>query len=268
MEALEGKDYADMLAVLGHQDLQETVKEIGATDSATCLHLDLKQTDPDAGMNDIAYEKGYFLLRYIESVVGRDKWDTFLKAYFKKHALTSITTEDFLKTLQQELFPEDPQAIVRLGIKDWIYKPGIPALLKVPHSTRFDAVDRYEITDTNTLETIAWSTHEWLRFLRAQPDDCGLARLTTLDKTFGFTNSTNAEIQAVWFRLAALNGYDPAKANMDEFLVHTGRRKFLTPTYKAIIAGPWGMAVAKEIYQKARPNYHFVATNTLDEVVK
>ncbi len=274
MEAIEGKDYADMLAVLGYQDLVETVQEIGPEHPNTCLHLDLKGVNPDDGMNDIAYEKGYFLLRHIEDQVGRKAWDAFLRAYFKRYALQSITTEDFLKALDEDLAKPQGTTLAALGVDAWIYKPGLPSTLTKPMAKRFDAVDAYIAKHTSatvawdTTATTSWSTHEWLRFLRAQSDSLGVPAMTLLDQSFGFSSSTNAEIEAVWYRLAALNGYEPAKANMVNFLVHTGRRKFLTPTYKAIIKGPWGMAFAREIYGNARPNYHFVATNTLDAVVK
>src|SRR5205823_168473 len=66
MEAMYGKDYADMLALLGYQDLKETVEELGEKSPATNLKLDLAGRDADDGMNSIAYEKGYSLLRLIE----------------------------------------------------------------------------------------------------------------------------------------------------------------------------------------------------------
>src|SRR5687767_10970181 len=57
MEAIEGKDYADMLEVLGYQDLERTLEELKDKPNDTKLKLDLKDRDPDDGMNQIAYEK-------------------------------------------------------------------------------------------------------------------------------------------------------------------------------------------------------------------
>ena len=37
MEAIEGKDYADMLEVLGYQDLKTPLLRLGATSNDTCL---------------------------------------------------------------------------------------------------------------------------------------------------------------------------------------------------------------------------------------
>ena len=38
------------------------------------------------GMTDIAYEKGAAFLQTVESVVGRDRLDTFLRGYFDHFA--------------------------------------------------------------------------------------------------------------------------------------------------------------------------------------
>ncbi len=80
MEELRGKPYADMLRVLGRQDLDDAVKEAGGRKSpATQLHLDLSGKDPDEATSNIAYEKGAAFLQTVESVVGRQRLDAFLR---------------------------------------------------------------------------------------------------------------------------------------------------------------------------------------------
>ena len=41
-------------------------------------------------MTDIAYEKGYGLLRLLESKVGRERFDAFLRDYFDRFAFYKI----------------------------------------------------------------------------------------------------------------------------------------------------------------------------------
>ncbi len=41
----------------------------------------------------------------------------------------------------------------------------------------------------------------------------------------------------------------------------------MVPLYRALLATPGGRARAQEIYQRARPNYHSVATSTLDALL-
>lgn len=266
MEAIEGPEYADMLAVLGYMDLQHTVADLGDSSKDTHLRLDLKGRNPDDGMTDIAYEKGFFLLCFLEQQVGRERWDNFLRSYFKCFRLQSITTDDFIHAVETELCPAAGITVSQLKLHDWIDAPGIPVALVPPTSERFDAISAGG--DVLAYGESKWSTHEWLRYLQTLPaEQRSLSALQQLDAKLNLTAVTNAEIQAVWYSLGAKVGYDAIRQPMEQFLVHTGRRKFLTPVYKAIMAGPWGKAEAQRIYSLARGNYHFVATNTLDEVV-
>ena len=94
MEELYGKDYVEMLALLGYQDLQQDVASLDP--KYQLLKLKLKDAHPDDGMTNIAYEKGYFFLRFVEESVGREKFDQFLKAYFDNHKFQTIVTEYFV----------------------------------------------------------------------------------------------------------------------------------------------------------------------------
>lgn len=271
MESLYGADYAEMLAQLGYQDLEHTVAGYLNDHQAkdTHLKLDLVNRDPDDGMSDIAYEKGYFLLRLLEKQIGREKWDRFLKNYFTTNAFKVMTTEAFLEHLRTNLV--DSNQYKTLKIDEWVYGPGIPDNCPTPNSNKFALVDEQINNWSNgkpakQLMTKDWSSHEWLHFVRSLPESLTFSQLSDLDKAFGFTKSGNSEILAAWFQHTIKNNYAPAQNVMKEFLVSVGRRKFLTPTYEAMInAGQTRMA--KEIYKEARPNYHSVSQITLDELL-
>ena len=81
------------------------------------------------------------------------------------------------------------------------------------------------------------------------------------------TASGNSEIAAAWLEASIRNGYEPAYPRLEEFLTTVGRRKFLVPLYKALLAREGGKERALAIYQKARGNYHSVSTGTLDELL-
>ena len=80
--------------------------------------------------------------------------------------------------------------------------------------------------------------------------------------------SGNAEIQAAWYKVAIRNKYQVAYPKIEQFLINVDRRKFLTPLYKEMIKTQERKVWAKKVYVQARPNYHSVAYNTLDELVK
>jgi len=273
MEAIEGRPYADMLALIGFQDLKNTIQRLGDTDPDTRLKLDLKGRNPDDGVTDVAYEKGFALLRTIEQAVGRERFDAFLKKYFNSHAFNSVTTEEFLDYYQKELIGADSALAKKINIRQWIYEPGLPGNHAEFSSERFEAVDQ-ALTELENgsapaqLQTQNWSTHEWLHFIRHLPENMDSAQMKTLDEAFHFTGSGNSELQAAWFLHAIRNRYEAAYPALEEFLVHVGRRKFLIPLYTALTESPGGKEMAELIYRKARPNYHYVSRQTIDELLR
>ncbi|TGE24154.1 M1 family peptidase [Hymenobacter aquaticus] len=272
MERLYGRPYADMLQVLGHTGLLHTVEELGADSRDTHLHLDLAGRDPDDGLNEIAYEKGDYLLLTLESLVGREKLDTFIKEYFARFSFQSMDTDSFVAYLRRELLDREPGLEARLQLDAWINGPGIPAGAPPVSSERFASVEAalqswQQGTAASTLPTTGWSSHEWVHFLHGLPKSLSAAQLSELDEAFGFTPSGNAEILSAWFPLALAAGYHPADQAVEQFLTTVGRRKFLVPIYKALLTTPGGPERARQIYARARPNYHSVATSTFDTMI-
>ena len=90
--------------------------------------------------------------------------------------------------------------------------------------------------------------------------------MNILEYKYKFSRSGNNEILAAWWQPVIRNKYERAYPRMEKFLINVGRRKFLTPTYKALVeTGQKNLAV--EIYAQARPNYHSVSTGTMDELL-
>jgi aminopeptidase N len=272
MEALRGKQYADMLRQLGRQELSDEVATLGGPLAAdTRLHLDLKGRDPDEGLTNIAYEKGSAFLETVESVVGRERLDAFLRDYFDRFALEPMTSEMMLAYMREKLFR--PGEEERVNPTAWIYQPGVPSNIPTVRSDAFIAVDRQVESwkagaPASALSTGNWSTHEWLRFLRSLPDTIPAPRLAELDRTFKLSSSGNSEILFAWLRKAIANRYEPAFPALEHFLTSQGRRKFLAPLYTDLAKTDWGRAMAMEIYRRARPTYHSVAVNTIDTILK
>ncbi|SDX45324.1 M1 family metallopeptidase [Hymenobacter psychrophilus] len=273
MERLYGRPYADMLQALGHAELLHTLADIGPGSPDTHLYLNLAGRDPDEGLTDIAYEKGDYFLLTLEQLVGRPALDSFIKDYFSRHAFQSMDTASFLVYLRHELLDKHPGLEAKLRPEAWIYGPGIPDNAPAVSSARFADVDAagrswQAGTPASRLPTADWSSHEWVRFLHSLPAEASVAQLSELDAAFGFTDSGNSEILAAWLPRTIAAGYAPAEAALHRFLTRVGRRKFLTPLYKALLAAPGGgPARARRLYAEARPNYHAVATSTLDALL-
>ncbi|MDQ2657916.1 MAG: leukotriene A4 hydrolase C-terminal domain-containing protein, partial [Bacteroidota bacterium] len=274
MEKLYGKDYGEMLASLNLQDLQDEIESLRAKGqyADTRLLLDLEGRNPDEGVTSIAYNKGYYFLRSIEEKYGRDKFDAFLKDYFSDNAFGSMDTEGFRKYITdyyQSRFDLELNANI---FDEWILTEGLPDSVPTPDSERFRKVNQV-ITAWKAEKKLDkstgndWSTHEWLHFLKNLPDDLSPDQMQELDRFGSFTASGNSEITTAWGVIAIRNDYKKMWPRIEEFLIHTGRRKFLSPLYNELIKSEEGKQRAVAIYKKARPNYHFVATNTFDKLL-
>jgi aminopeptidase N len=247
LEKVYGQRRAAMEAVLGRGQLEDEFARLPEHDHV--LHLGLNGRDPDDGCTLVPYEKGALLLRTIEAAIGRERFDKFLRAYFDRFAFQSITTAQFEEYLRTAL-TDSP-----IPLDAWIYRPGVPAGAAEPHSDAFDNL---------TWPRAEWSTHEWLHFLRSQPNP-DMARL---DREFHVGDSRNSEILHQWLLMSVEQHYQPGLEKVEPFLCSVGRRKFLKPIYNELMKTDSGRVRARAIYAKARPGYHPIAQATLDALVR
>ena len=270
MEQLYGKNYADMLRVLGKGELDKTLgwmlKE-APEDSHLRLHLG--DRDPDEGLTDIAYEKGRFFLMMLEQLYGRAAFDEFLNGHFRKYAFGTVTTDLFLADLKafhekqvagNGLSPLPTWRDFEPRVMAWIDGEGLPVGgFPVLESKEFERVEQQVSKflwsgeplhpgssipcDASVIDTSGFTTHHWLHLLRklhtradGSPGRLSREEMAGLDARFHFTQTQNAEIACDWFVLSIQSDYRPAYQAMHDFLLKVGRRKFLMPIYEALLA--------------------------------
>lgn len=271
IEALYGKPRREMEATLGRRGLEEEMAEMQARDQI--LHVDLKGRDPDEGFTGVPYEKGALFLRWLEETIGREKFDKFVRGYFDHFAFQSITTETFVDYLNKNLLAANPQ-VSRAAVEEWIYQAGLPKQAPQPVSDSFTRVaEQAKIwyagkTSLNSIPIRAWTTQEWLHFLKSMPAGLDAKRMAELDKAFNFTRAGNSEIAFQWLMMAIKNNYAPAYPRLEEFLTTVGRRKFVRPLFAELAKTPEGIKRARAIYAKARPGYHPITQASVDAILK
>ncbi len=273
MEAIEGKDYSDMLQILGYQDLEQELKSFGKGHEDTRLMLDLDGRDPDEGLTDIAYEKGALFLIHIERIVGRNKFDAFLKNYFQSNAFKTMDTKGFLNYLNTSLIKGDTSLAKLINADEWIYESDLPKSIPLLTSNKLDAVqlainEFKEGKPASELNTASWSSHEYLYFIRGLNEILNFNMIEDLAKKFNFASTGNSELQAAWFEHVIKHQYKKDYPALEAFLHKVGRRKFLMPLYSALASTPDGKKYALEIYEKSKANYHYVSIQSLDELLK
>lgn len=270
MEALYGKDRANMLARISRQDLDEELAGFKDSPEDTKLKLNLKGRNPDDGMNSIAYDKGYLFLRTLEETVGREKFDAFLKNYFQSHAFSTMNTERFITYLNENLLNKNN---ITFNTEAWIYEPGIPENQAIIVSDKFEKVEKtvQNFVKTNTIDkgiTTDWTPQEWVHFVRNFPENMTAEQMKVLDKTFNLTNSSNSYIAMVWYEQAINHDYhgNNIDKNIEVFLTQVGRRWYVSTIYKAFKRNN-KTDEALAIYKHARGNYHSVTANTIDDML-
>ena len=273
MEVVYGKEFDDMLSVLGLQDLQKEMVQLGPQSPDTQLKTNLAGRDPEDSATQIPYEKGQFFLRTIEEAVGRKRWDAFLNAYFDHFAFQSITTEEFLDYLRKNLIDGDGELEKKLQIEAWVYHPGIPSNIVKVHSDALASVDAQikqwsDGMPVKQLQTSKWTTQEWMHFLRHLPANLDPDRLGQVDAVLHLSDSPNCEILHEWLLQVIARKYETAYPAIERLLRLSGRRKYVKSIMTQLAKSPEGLDLARKIYRKTRPTYHAVTRDIADRILQ
>ena len=278
MEELYGKETADILAVIERQELDTALEEMENDGHSEDTHLKLHLHDrsPDDGMTDIAYNKGAYFLRTLEHVAGREKFDTFLRNYFDSHAFETISTEEFVNYLDSELL--EPNSI-DFNVEEWIYQPGLPNNCVNITSSRLNRMIKMAEDVNNGKDIFMGSdgdlkrsdfiTQEWQAFIRGLSTDISIETMIKIDEKLHFSDQANRQLKVEWYQLAVRVGNKSVRPEMKEHLVLVGRRWYIERIYQALKDSddPDDLVWAKQVYDEAKNNYHFVSKSTIEEIL-
>ena len=273
IEALYGSRRASQEAALSFAEIEKVLAERGADHPVTALHLPPAEATPEGGESGIIYDKGAAFMRTVETIVGRERFDAWLRQWFDSHAFQPATSAMLLADMRENLVRGDAALAERLMLEAWIYEPGLPDNVVRPSSSAFAEVDaaaaQYPQTHFVDPEHWAgWTTAERLRLLATLPKELTAQQLGDLDMNLGLSRSGNAEILFAWLELALANRYQPAVPVAERFLAEVGRRKFVLPLFEVLMNdAEWGEPIARRIYAETRPGYHAVTQRSVDAVV-
>jgi len=271
IDAIYGKERMKMEATLTYQALLNEMSEL--PEDQQKLINPVPASDPDIYFSAVAYDKGRFFLEWLEHQVGRTKFDQFLNTYFNHFAFQSITSSQFLNFLDKHLLSQKNTPVHMEQINQWMNEPGLPDFFTPPVTNRFKTVDEAVNQWLNgkvsaqQLKTSQWTTQEWLHFLRALPAKLSTTQLDELDSAFAFNQIQNSEIAHDWLLIGINNQYQAIYPRLIEYLSSIGRVKLIKPLYEALMQQSELHNLANNIYLKARPGYHNIAINQIDEIL-
>lgn len=273
VSAVDGEQQDLMERVLGLRDLKADLVRLKPADQA--LDIDLRGRDPDEILSSVPYEKGRLFLTYLETRFGREHFDAFLRGYFDHFALKSITTDQFLAYLEENLLARYPGIVSREQVMAWVTGPGLPADAVLPVAADFAPVDAErtawlagKVTGKKLkADTGGWVTPQWRYFLDEMPAGLRAAQMAELDGIFEFTKTTNAEIGRSWFLQVIHHQFQPGNVRLEAYLSSIGRRGLITPLYEELMKTPGGAVQAKRVYALARPGYQPETAAAIDAIV-
>jgi leukotriene-A4 hydrolase len=272
VEALYGKDQADMESVISRNELKKEFAEIDPK-LQTLATAPGVLADPDNSSSATVYTKGAWFLHFLEERFGREKFDAFLRGYFDHFAFQSIDSEQFAQYARVHLLDKHPNIVSQAEFEEWLYKPGVPATAPHIQARRFGVVDSARLAWLGSRQlpppviTDAWVSQEWVHFIESLPRAMSIEQLAQLDAAYRFTGTMNGEIAQRWYPLAVDNGYTQANDAIAAFLKRVGRRKLIVPTYEALVKTEAGLALARQVFEEAKPGYHPITTGTVQEII-
>ena len=268
MEVLFGEDQANEERVISYRDLLQGLTEISPAYQA--LAPTERLGDPDESQGSLHYKKGQLFLETMEEAFGRDVFDPFLTGYFNHFAFQSISSEQFLDYLDENLLKAQPGKFSREQAEQWLYQPGVPDGARIPHSDTLDQAEQLAgswAVGEATVESIpmsAWSPHAAVHFINSLPTDLNDAQLGELDGSFGFSPTRNAEISRAWFIQVAKRRYLPAYKAMETHLNNYGRTRLIKPVYVALAKNGEDTELAHQLFEDAKSSYHPLTISSIE----
>jgi hypothetical protein len=269
LEALHGEEATVLSWAIGEKALEESMERFGSGSPLTRLRTELAGMDPDDAFSSIPYEKGARFVALLERTAGRARFDRFMREYIARFRFTSITTEEFLAFLDDQL----PGVAAEVGAQAWLYEPGLPDNAPVFRSSRLDGLVALGQGFTRGARPAAsaiasWTPAETLVYLQNLPREIDRDGCAWLDAAIGLTSRGNHEILVEWLTVAAGSDYDPALARLREVLLTVGRMKYLRPLYGAMGRHERTRAVARSVFAEAAPRYHALSRRVAASVIE
>lgn len=268
LTALYGEDVGVLSWAIGQNALDASIARFGSDSPLTRLRMQLDGVDPDDAFSSIPYEKGARFVAALERAAGQERFDRFMRTYMQRFRFQSITSEEFLQFLDEQL----PGVSTQVQAQQWLYEPGMPPQAPVFTSsklTELTALARAwpEGVRPATAQLQQWGAREILVFLQHLPRQLDHASLAWLDAQLGLTGRGNYEILVEWLSIAGGSDYAPVFDRVRTVLLQVGRMKFLRPLFAALGKHARTQQLGREVYAQAQETYHSLSRRVIESTM-
>jgi aminopeptidase N len=260
MEMIYSKERAAEENLLGYSEMLLDFDTV--TPELQALAPALERGDPDDFQGTIHYHKGNLFLQYLENAFGREVFDQFIGDYFNDFAFGTITSEQFLDYLDENLLSVYAGKVSRAQAERWLYEPGLPDDAVIPSSSSLDQAAELAILwskgeiDITDVPASDWSPQATVHFINNLDADLSTEKLSELDAALGLSDTSNAEIGRTWFIQVAQRQHRPAYDELEQHLQRYGRTRLVRPVYVALAQNGSDLALAEDLFVGARGTYH------------
>ncbi|KAI0134631.1 leukotriene A-4 hydrolase/aminopeptidase [Xylariales sp. AK1849] len=273
--AVHGGPQFDFSAILGWQSLENSVKLFGADHEFTKLIVSHKGVDPEDAFSNVAYEKGFHFLWYLDRLVGREHFDKFIPHYFHTWAQKSLDSFEFKKTFL-DFFnsygnAEIKDKVAQIPWEERFYKPGLPP--KPDFDTSYvdsclALAEKWKQADyqPNLGDVSSFTANQTRVFLRAVQDftpSLSAERSRLLGSTYNISSSKSVELKSVYYEIALRAGDKSELPGIVDLLGSVGRMKFVRPLYRGLNVLDRDLAV--KTFEK---NRDFYPSTTKGQLIK
>jgi leukotriene-A4 hydrolase len=271
---LHGDAEFDFSAIIGWEALEEAINLFGKDHEYTKLVIAHKNVDPEDVYSQVAYEKGFHFVYYLERVVGRQNFDKFIPHYFTKWSGKSLDSFEFRDTFM-DFFNEfgDEDIKTKIAEIDWearLFTPGLPP--KPDFDTSL-ANMCYELAakwqDPNFKpspeDAASFTANQKIVFLKdlGRAGSLSAERTKLLGEVYELTGSRNVEIKSAFYQIALKANDSSCFEGTAELLGSVGRMKFVRPLYRGL--NKVNRPLALETFQKHKDFYHPICRGMVEK---
>lgn len=243
-ELVYGEDFSLLEKQVGLGRLNAAIEQIGINHNFTSLSPDFTDCDPDDGFSTVPYEKGFTFLEFLETLIGKDKFQQTMKQYIETYQYTSVTYEDFKKTFV-ECNNDNQEALNKIDWEKWVTSTGFPVQSKSYNSKLIKEAEelgnefmnntiKKENKDKIISQFKSWHTNQkivFFDFLLKNISKINEDVYVNLRDILELHNNYNSEVRNLWNLICLKTKHSDCVDYLKQFLQAYGRMKYIKPLY-------------------------------------
>ncbi|KAL6866204.1 Leucyl aminopeptidase yscIV [Amphichorda felina] len=271
---IHGDAEFDFSAIIGWKGLEDAVEQFKDNTEYTKLIIKHDNVDPEDVYSQVAYEKGFHFVYYLERVVGREHFDKFIPHYFEKWSGKSLDSWEFRDTFMDFFNNYGDEGIKKkiseINWEDRYYATGLPPKPEFDTTMVDQCYSLAEKWEDETFQPSAkdvenLNSNQKIVFLGKlqQGKPLSAERANLLGKVYDFGSSRNVELKSAYY-LVAIKAQDTAcYQGAAELLGQVGRMKFVRPLFREL--NKVDRALALKTFEKLKDFYHPICRGMVEK---